>query len=100
MTALLALAPARSAQVPWAEYRTMLNRSEHLWRVSPSAQARLVCEGPPCLDCAHTAGQRACAIDVELNPPAGAMDTTSCWPKCQFVKTSAPELPAHCWSPQ
>lgn len=86
-------------KVPWGEYSTLLNRSEHLWNASHSAHARLVCEGPPCLDCAHTQGQRACAVDVELNPPAEAVVTSSCWPKCLFVKAAPPELPAHCWMP-
>ncbi|KAL1504241.1 hypothetical protein AB1Y20_010650 [Prymnesium parvum] len=86
-------------KVPWAEFRTLLNHSEMLWHASTSVSARLACEGPPCLDCAHRTSQRACAIDLELDAPPRTVDTRSCWPKCVFVKATPPEVPGQCWTP-
>jgi hypothetical protein len=86
-------------KVPWSRFAELLNRTEHLWHSSPTATARVLCEGPPCADCAHVPGQSACIIDVELTGGAAQEHNRStCWPKCKFTKTVPPEIPGQCWN--
>ena len=86
-------------KVPWWRFADLLNRTEDLWAGSPQAHARVMCEGPPCADCAHVDGQSACAIDIELTgAPAELANSSTCWPKCRFTKGIPPEVPAHCWN--
>ena len=83
--------------MPWSQYGELLNRTAALWRGASSAQARLLCQGPPCENCAHTPAQLACVVDVEVQAAAGSFDATSCWPKCSFAKGSVPDVPQTCW---
>ena len=66
-------------KVPWAQYGEMLNRTAALWRGAATAQARLLCQGPPCENCAHTPAQLACVVDVEVQAAAGSFETKTCW---------------------
>ena len=84
-------------KVPWSQYGEMLNRTADLWRGATTAQARLLCQGPPCENCAHTPAQLACVVDVEVQAAAGSFETTSCWPKCAFARGSVPDVPRTCW---
>ena len=66
-------------------------------RGSTWRHARLLCQGPPCENCAHTPTQLACVVDVEVQAAAGSFETTSCWPKCAFARGSVPDVPRTCW---
>ena len=58
-------------KVPWSQYGEMLNRTAGLWRGATTAQARLLCQGPPCENCAHTPTQLACVVTSRCRrPPA------------------------------
>ena len=88
-------------KVPWSRFAMMIDRTEMLWRDSPSLAARVYCEGPPCADCAAVADQHACIIDAELvGMPEETRNASSatCWPKCRFTKAKPPEVPAQCWN--
>lgn len=78
----------------------MLNLSDATWLASSAAYVRLQCRGAPCLNCAHLPNQQACIIDVELDAPIEVLNKSSCWPKCQFAKTSTPKVPDQCWLPK
>ena len=84
-------------KVPWGNFADLLERTEALWRRSPAAETRVLCEGPPCADCAHLTSQHACVVDIELTG-GPATNKTTCWPKCKFTKATPPELPAMCWN--
>ena len=84
-------------KVPWTQFGDLLNRTEAIWAAAPHALTRLRCQGPPCEGCAHVPGQKACAVDVELVPPAAVLQSDTCWPKCKFAKGSAPTVPQDCW---
>ena len=86
-------------KVPWANFADLLDRTEAMWLHSPEARASIMCEGPPCADCAHVTDQSACIIDVELaQTPAQHLSNRSCWPRCRFTKAVPPEVPAQCWN--
>ena len=85
--------------MPWWHFAALLNQTETLWHSAPSVDTRFLCEGPPCADCAHVAGQKGCAVDIELTglPPRIA-NVTTCFPKCRFTKAQPPQVPGHCWN--
>lgn len=85
-------------KVPWWRFDDLLNRTEAQWFASPRALGRVLCEGPPCADCASVPSQKACAIDIELDAPLQLRNASTCWPKCRFTKAYPPELPAICWN--
>ena len=86
-------------KVPWANFADLLDRTEAMWLHSPEARASIMCEGPPCADCAHVTDQSACIIDVELaQTPAQHLSNRSCWPRCRFTKAVPPVVPAQCWN--
>ena len=61
----------------------------------------MLCEGPPCADCANIADQHACIVDIELtDTPSKVLNETreTCWPGCKFTKARPPEVPALCWN--
>ena len=88
-------------KVPWSRFADLLNRTESLWHESPHAGVRVLCEGPPCADCAHVPEQHACVVDVELmGAPAAVLNASrsTCWPKCKFTKAVPPLIPGNCWN--
>lgn len=86
-------------KVPWNRFADLLDRTESLWHRAPRAQTRVLCDGPPCADCAHLLSQRACIIDIELvGLPEKVNSVSTCWPKCRFSKATPIEVPAFCWN--
>jgi hypothetical protein len=86
-------------KVPWARFASLLNSTELLWQQSPRALSRVLCEGPPCSDCAHVQDQHGCIVDIELaGAPLNVHNASTCWPRCKFTKATPPELPAMCWN--
>ena len=88
-------------KVPWGRFAMIIDRTEMLWRDSPSLAAKVYCEGPPCADCAAVADQHACIVDAELiGMPEATRNASAatCWPKCRFTKAKPPEVPAQCWN--
>ena len=80
-------------KVPWQRFPELLNRTEALWHLSDRAATRVLCEGPPCADCAHTLSQHACIVDIELlglSPRLLNASRATCWPKCKFTKAYPP----------
>jgi len=53
-------------RAPWDQYAWLDRHMESLWASGSHVVIRMQCGGPPCTGCAHSRGQRACVVEVEL----------------------------------
>jgi hypothetical protein len=53
-------------RAPWDQYAWLDRHMERLWASGSHVVIRVQCGGPPCTGCAHSRGQRACVVEVEL----------------------------------
>ena len=108
-------------RIPYDQLAWLSERSARKWKYASHLNVQLYCAGALCLstDCAHAAGQRACAAEIAVVPtnetltPTGeplhmGCQSCSCWEglgsakrssngACNFSRTAIPELPEMCW---
>ena len=103
-------------RVPWDQYVWLDTHMGRLWASGSHVTTRVRCGGQPCSshECAHVAGQRACAVEIKLAPGTiqPTMGCNKCKCQAQYPGSSTvfesggtcnrdywagePKLPRHC----